>query len=262
MKSVLRSIQKQIHTALMSVGSMSPGAIDMVKVFALTAMFFDHLNSLFLNPPLPELYALGRMVFPVFVIIWARNLSHNPGSLQTRATRMWMWALIAQPVFWLAFQHQQPWYALNILFVFAGVTQLVVLSHRYGITGTLAGILLLVILAFPLHPASYGVTGLVFSTAVVAVFSPFAQVATFRKIVMIIAAGALFCLNGITHLFARPLDTLVIAILPGMLLPVMAVWLAVRLKPTGSPRFMPGQFFYHAYVGHLLLLALFLTIDR
>ncbi len=255
-------MQKQIHTALMSVETMSPGAIDLVKVFALTAMFLDHLNILFLDPPSAELYALGRMVFPVFVIIWARNLSHSPASLQTRATRMWMWALIAQPAFWLAFRHQQPWYALNILFVFAGVTQLVALGHRYGVTGTLTGILLLLILAFPLHPASYGVTGLVFSSAVVAVFSPFAQAATFRKIVMIIAAGALFCLNGITHLIARPLDTLVIAVLPGLVLPVMAVWLAVRLKPTGSSRFMPRRFFYHAYAGHLLLLALFLTFLR
>ena len=236
----------------MSVETMSPGAIDLVKVFALTAMFLDHLNILFLDPPSAELYALGRMVFPVFAIIWARNLSHSPASLQTRATRMWMWAL----------RHQQPWYALNILFVFAGVTQVVALGHRYGVTGTLAGILLLLILAVPLHPASYGVTGLVFSSAVVAVFSPFAQAATFRKIVMIIAAGALFCLNGITHLVARPLDTLVIAVLPGLVLPVMAIWLAVRLKPAGSPRFMPGRFFYHAYAGHLLLLALFLTFLR
>ncbi|EHP6402982.1 conjugal transfer protein TraX [Escherichia coli] len=240
----------------MSVESMSPGAIDMVKVFALTAMFLDHINSLFLNPPLPELYALGRMVFPVFVIIWARNLSHNQTLLQTRATRMWMWALIAQPAFWLAFRHQQPWYALNILFVFAGVTQLVALSHRYGVAGALGGSLLLSILAFPLHQASYGVTGLVLSTAVVAVFSPVIQVARFRGIFMIIAAGALFCLNGITHLTERPLATMTIAILPTMMLPVMGLWLAVRLKPVGSPRFMPRRVFYLAYAGHLLLLGL------
>lgn len=44
--SVQQAIQWQI-----SVKAMSPGAIDMVKIIALTAMLVDHLNILFLHPP-------------------------------------------------------------------------------------------------------------------------------------------------------------------------------------------------------------------
>lgn len=249
--SVQQAIQWQI-----SVKAMSPGAIDMVKVIALTAMLVDHLNILFLHPPLPELYALGRMVFPVFVIIWALNLSHNPASLQARANRLWIWALIAQAPFWLAFRHLHPWYALNILFVFAGVTQLVALSHRYGVRGGLGGLIILAALACPLVPASYGSAGLVFAAALVVLFSPVSQKRCIRLTAIITATGALFSLNGITHLTERPLDTLIIAILPTLILPFVGIWLAIQLKPAGSRRFMPSRFFYHAYAGHLLLLAL------
>jgi hypothetical protein len=69
----------------------------------------------------------------------------HPERLQKRANRLWIWAVITQPVFSLAFWHHQPWWALNILFVFAGVTQLP-LQYRHGRKGMLAGYLLLALM--------------------------------------------------------------------------------------------------------------------
>ena len=45
-----------------------------------------------------------------------------------KENRLWMWAVVTQPVFSLAFVGHQPWWALNILFVFAVVTQLLALQ--------------------------------------------------------------------------------------------------------------------------------------
>nr|WP_318380872.1 TraX family protein [uncultured Enterobacter sp.] len=62
-------------------------------------MLVDHINTLFLHPPAPELYALGRTAFPLFVLVWAINAGQRPERLQRRANRLWGWALLTQPVF-------------------------------------------------------------------------------------------------------------------------------------------------------------------
>ena len=105
---------------LQTPGQISPAALDMVKVLALIAMLADHINTLFLTPGNLLLYAAGRMAFPLFTLIWAMNVQRTPERLQVRANRLWRWAVITQPVFSLAFAHHHPWWALNILFVFAG----------------------------------------------------------------------------------------------------------------------------------------------
>lgn len=123
--------------------TISPGAADRLKLTALVAMLADHTNTLLLTSPRPELYALGRLAFPLFVLIWARNVMLRPERLQIRANRMWLWAVVTQPAFSLAFRGHDPWYALNILFVFAGATQLLAWHHRYHLAGMMCGVLLL-----------------------------------------------------------------------------------------------------------------------
>ncbi|MDZ7320103.1 TraX family protein [Kosakonia sacchari] len=94
-------------------------------------MLADHINTLLLTSARPELYAPGRMAFRLFVLIWARNVMLRPERLQLRANRMRLWAVVTQPAFSLAFRGYDSWYALNILFVFAGVTQLLAWHHWY-----------------------------------------------------------------------------------------------------------------------------------
>ena len=69
--------------------------------------------------------------------------AEQPHRLQTRANRMWLWAIVTQPVFSFAFAGHDPWYALNILFVFAGATQLLAWYHCFRMRGLAAGLVLL-----------------------------------------------------------------------------------------------------------------------
>ncbi|MGU9868238.1 TraX family protein [Kluyvera ascorbata] len=252
------------HTApgllhpLQRPGQLSPAAVDMVKVLALLAMLIDHINTLLLTQPSPLMYAAGRMAFPLFTLIWAMNVQHTPERLQKRASRMWAWAVITQPVFSLAFAGHQPWWALNILFVFAGVTQLLALQYRYGPKGLVSGVVLLAALAWPLMPASYGLPGLLLATGIVAAIG--GKTPGVQCTGAIVSVLALCCLNGISHLLSQPADTLLFAMLPTVVLPLMVVSLSMQLCPDGCPRFMPRHFFYIAYAGHLLALLILMQL--
>ncbi|NUL39712.1 TraX family protein [Kosakonia sacchari] len=245
----MNGLTSRIHHWL----AISPGAADRLKLTALAAMLADHINTLLLTPARPELYALGRMAFPLFVLIWARNVMLRPERLQLRASRMWLWAVVTQPAFSLAFRGHDPWYALNILFVFAGVTQLLAWHHRYRLAGMAGGVLLLVLMAWPLSVASYGVPGLVLALSL-AIFlhnSSFRQ----RQTAGAAAFIALLALNS-QHLQEIPVTVVVLAILPTVLLPAAAVSAATSPAAGRENRFIPASFFYLAYVGHLLVIGL------
>lgn len=243
---------------LQTPGQISPAALDMVKVLALIAMLADHINTLFLTPSNLLLYAAGRMAFPLFTLIWAMNVQRTPERLQMRANRLWRWAVITQPVFSLAFAHHQPWWALNILFVFAGVTQLLALQYRFGKKGLMAGVLLLVVLVWPLSPASYGLAGVVLATGMV--IATGGQTSAVQRSGVIVSGLSLCCLNGVSHLLSLPADTLLFATLPTLVFPIMAIYLSIQWCPEGCPRFMPRHFFYIAYAGHLLVLLILMQL--
>ncbi|MXG37373.1 conjugal transfer protein TraX, partial [Escherichia coli] len=105
-----QSVHGLLHP-LQTPGQLSPAALDMVKLLALLAMLIDHINTVFMTPAQPVMYALGRMAFPLFTLIWAMNVRRAPERLQVRANRLWIWAIITQPVFSLVFAGHQPWWA-------------------------------------------------------------------------------------------------------------------------------------------------------
>ena len=252
-----QSVPGLLHP-LQTPGQLSPAALDMVKLLALLAMLIDHINTVFMTPAQPVMYALGRMACPLFTLIWAMNVRRAPERLQVRANRQWIWAIITQPVFSLVFAGHQPWWALNILFVFAGVTQLLALQYRFGRKGSLAGALLLAIMIWPLSPASYGLTGV--ALAIGMVITTGGQKPGVQLTGIIVSVLALCCLNGLSHLLSLPADTLLFATLPTLVFPLMALSLSIHLCPEGCPRFMPRHFFYIAYIGHLLVLLLLLHL--
>ncbi|ECQ9991337.1 conjugal transfer protein TraX [Salmonella enterica] len=241
----------RINPAPMFPVALNPAALDVVKLVALIAMFVDHANTLFMTKPDPLLYAVGRMAFPLFTLIWAMNVQRTPERLQKRANRLWLWAFITQPVFSLAFRHHEPWYALNILFVFASVTQLLALKYRYGKKGVISGVLLLALMVWPLQPASYGLAGIMLAAGLVLVYSG----PTYRiyRIGIIVSLLSLCSLNGISHILNQPADILLFATLPTLFLPMIIVSLAVSLCSGKCSRLMPPRFFYFAYAGHLLV---------
>ncbi|OAT16412.1 TrbP family protein [Buttiauxella gaviniae ATCC 51604] len=254
MKTHIHAVIRIISDILQIPATLSPGAMDRVKAVALLAMILDHINTIFLQPPRPELYAIGRMAFPLFLMVWAVNVRQRPEKLQHRANRMWAWAIITQPAFILAFHAAHPWYALNILFVFAAVTQLLALNHTYGRPGLFAGLILLALLVYPLSLASYGLQGLMLALSLAVLYSP--QSEHQRQGAALVAFLSLCTLNGAGHLADKPADALLYAVLPTLLFPLLALSLASRYLPTESPRFLPRRFFYLSYGGHLLLLGL------
>ncbi|EHT9986555.1 TPA: conjugal transfer protein TraX [Salmonella enterica] len=233
---------------------LSPAALDMVKLLALLVMVIDHANTVFMTPAQPWMYALGRMAFPLFTLIWATNVQRNPERLQKRANRLWIWAVITQPVFSLTFLHHQPWWALNILFVFAGVTQLLALRHRHGLKGMLAGYLLLALMIWPLQPASYGLAGITLAVSMATVSG--SGTPEVKRMAVAGAVLSLICLNGLSHILNLPAETLLLATLPTLVFPLMVVSFSSQFCPEGRQRFMPRNFFYIAYAGHLGIIAL------
>lgn len=234
--------------------TLNPWGTDLVKVIALVAMVIDHTNTVLLSTPQLELYALGRAAFPLFALIWAMNVCRDPARLQLRARRLWMWAVATQPVFTLTFQGHVPWYALNILFVFAGVTQLLALCHNQGKRGALCGLVLLAVMVWPLTPASYGIPGLALSLSLALWYA--LPAGTQRNAAGITAVISLAMLNGITHLTDAPVAALVFAVIPTMLLPAVALNAVEKIQSGHTQRFMHRHFFYLAYAGHLLVLSL------
>jgi hypothetical protein len=191
------------------------------------------------------------MAFPLFTFIWALNVLKRPEHLQKRANRMWLWAVVTQPIFALAFHGHHPWFALNILFVFALVTQLLAVVRANNPLAIFTCLLLVAAMIPLLTPASYGLQGVVLAAGT----AVYLEGGRFGRIAGLCAAGALLTLNGITHLVMLPAETLLLAVLPTLTFPVFAISLVQNYLPEGRGRLMPSRFFYLAYAGHLLILA-------
>lgn len=248
---VLSTIHEMPFRTLQRMTLLNPGAVDLVKLLAMLAMLLDHFNTLFLSPLRPELYAPGRAAFPLFSLIWAININRKPERLQFQANRLWLWAVVTQPVFILAFHQHDPWYALNILFVFAGTTQLLAWHRQAGNFGVAAGTVVLAVLAWPLTPASYGLQGEILTVGL-AVFAGSAS-AQVRHCAAWIVLLALVTLNGASHLATMPVATLAFATLPTFLFPWMVVTASQLLMAGEHRRWLPARFFYPVYAWHLLL---------
>lgn len=54
----------QIRQLNLFPAGISPAVMDLMKVLALMTMLIDHINTLFITPLDPLMYALGRMAFP------------------------------------------------------------------------------------------------------------------------------------------------------------------------------------------------------
>ncbi|MFZ4213693.1 TraX family protein [Pantoea endophytica] len=237
------------------VKSLSPLQADVIKTIALVAMLADHINTILLNGRSAFLYAFGHAAFPLFTILWAVNLPTDAGKLRNRAQRLWLWAIATQPVFWLAFMMKgQSWLALNILFAYAGCTQLLSWSSRWGINGVMAGIALLLLLAWPLTPASYGISGLFFCLLCL-VMGIYTEAARSRLILslVLIAMGWLNMPPIVTGWWE---DAIVYDLLPTLFVPLLVISAVSALPKTSVMRLWPRRFFYHAYAGHLTLLGI------
>lgn len=233
--------------------AFTPFQTDVLKTLALAAMLADHVNTVLLHGSHSLLYAAGRMAFPLFTLVWAANLPAAGTKLQRQAMRLWLWAFITQPVFWLAFMgNGQSWLALNILFLFAGCTQLLSWQARYGTNGMMAGIALLLLLAWPLTPSGCGLNSMLFALMCVAGFR-FAPLSD-----SLLFMAALLLALVAQQIYSAPSSMTDISIinvgLAALLFLPVAIGFVSAVPRVLFRRVWPSRFFYHADVGHLLLI--------
>ncbi len=139
--------------------SLAPLQRDIIKIVAFLAMTGDHIATAF-HVGSPWLNLTGRCAFPLFALMAGCNMAGRQ-IRQAAVNRLWLMAVLAQPVFWLAFRGTgNQWWELNILFCFAVVMQAVCFWQRPdAIKGAITGTMLALYL--PFSTASYGWQGLV-----------------------------------------------------------------------------------------------------
>lgn len=97
---------------------MTSAGREVLKWLALVLMTGDHVNKVLFAGQLPWLTEIARVVFPIFAVVLAYNLSQHPSPEATRRalTRMLVFAVLAQPFHGWAFGY---WLPVNVLFTLA-----------------------------------------------------------------------------------------------------------------------------------------------
>ncbi|TPD59689.1 hypothetical protein FJP64_22235 [Kosakonia cowanii] len=179
-------------------------------------------------------------------------MAEDGAYLRVSGSRL-LWALVVQPVFSFAFAVHYPWYALNILFVSAGATQLLAWYHRFRVRGLAAGLIFLGLMVLPLPFASYGLSRLVLTLSLATfLHSPPGRLPGGAALMALVT---LLVMNS-QHVIHAPAVVVMLSILPTLILTAAAVGLIRALTYGREWRFMPATFFYMAYAGHLLILRL------
>jgi hypothetical protein len=141
------------------------------------------------------------------------------------------------------------WWALNILFVFAGVTQLIALQYRHGLKGMLVDI------APGPHDLAIAAASYAGRNNAGHQYGNgfWQRKPGVQRLAAITAVLSLICLNGLSHPgYARRNIITGHAAYSGI--PLAVVSFCRQICPEGRRRFMPRNFFYYAYAGHLGLL--------
>lgn len=113
-----------------STWSISNGSLEALKWIGVLLMTGDHINKYLFHGADPTLYAMGRMVMPLFGFVLMSNLT-RPGSLETGMhlrvmKRLAIFGLLATP----AFIRLVGWWPLNILATLLLATLIVWLLER------------------------------------------------------------------------------------------------------------------------------------
>jgi type-F conjugative transfer system pilin acetylase TraX len=88
------SLAARTDTWLQSLLVWSPGQRDIIKTVALVLMVLDHANRI-LHLDQTWMFLAGRGAFPLFALVWGRNLSRHAHIRQVAINRLWGWAVIA-----------------------------------------------------------------------------------------------------------------------------------------------------------------------
>ncbi|BEM07372.1 conjugal transfer pilus acetylase TraX (plasmid) [Serratia marcescens] len=230
---------------------------DGIKLLALLLMMGDHANAaLHLN--IDALMWLGRGAFPLFALVWGFNLAQRPVT-QRQATRLWLWALVTQPVYWQAVAPDAGVLDdMNILFTFAVATQCCYwLQTKVENNGNYADVLaILLIICWPLFfpLGGFGAAGLLLLMACFRFYAgwPLALSHMWADNLRTLMAVAICLLTILLNINGGA-----IPMLSGLLVSAVVLLVSTALRPLDTVREMrllPRQFFPVAYIAHLALL--------
>ncbi|MEF4334374.1 conjugal transfer pilus acetylase TraX, partial [Escherichia coli] len=212
---------------------------DIIKTVALVLMVLDHANRI-LHLDQTWMFLAGRGAFPLFALVWGRNLSRHAHIRQVAINRLWGWAVIAQFSYYLA---GFPWYEGNILFAFAVAAQVLTWCETRSLWRTAAAILLMALWG-PLSGTSYGITGLLMLAVSHRLYR--AEDRTERLALVACLLAVIPALNLASS------DAAAVA---GLVMTVLTVGLVSRAGKS-LPRFWPGDFFPTFYGCHLAVLGI------
>ncbi|PZQ77703.1 MAG: conjugal transfer protein TraX [Variovorax paradoxus] len=119
--------------ALESPWAISADSLESLKWVGLVLMAADHVNKYVLGEASASLYAMGRLVMPIFGFVLMYNLC-RPGALAQGVhlrvmKRLAVFGALATP----AFVVLVGWWPLNILFTLLAATSIVFLWERGGV---------------------------------------------------------------------------------------------------------------------------------
>lgn len=95
---------------------MTSGGRELLKWLAVVLMTGDHVARVFFGGHVPVVSELGRIAFPVFALVMAYNLAQPGADVGKSVRRLLVWGIVAQPAHALAFGY---WIPLNVLLSFA-----------------------------------------------------------------------------------------------------------------------------------------------
>ncbi|HCN5979693.1 TPA: conjugal transfer pilus acetylase TraX [Escherichia coli] len=209
------------------------------KQSRLSGRLLDHANRI-LHLDQTWMFLAGRGAFPLFALVWGRNLSRHAHIRQVAINRLWGWAVIAQFSYYLA---GFPWYEGNILFAFAVAAQVLTWCETRSLWRTAAAILLMALWG-PLSGTSYGITGLLMLAVSHRLYR--AEDRTERLALVACLLAVIPALNLASS------DAAAVA---GLVMTVLTVGLVSRAGKS-LPRFWPGDFFPTFYGCHLAVLGI------
>ena len=130
--STPKPVPSSAHTPALRAWALADGSLEALKWVALVLMAGDHVNKYLLVESSATLYALGRMVMPVFGFALMFNLARPgalPSGLHLRVMkRLTIVGALSTP----AFVYLVGWWPLNILFTLLVSTLVVYLLERGG----------------------------------------------------------------------------------------------------------------------------------
>lgn len=128
------STHENVPAAAPRTWVIADGSLEALKWVALVLMLGDHVNKYLLHEGIGFLYALGRMVMPIFGFVLMHNLCRptalGRGVHARVLKRLLVFGVLSTP----AFAYLVGWWPLNILFTLFTATLIVYLWERGGAT--------------------------------------------------------------------------------------------------------------------------------